>query len=350
MRYIPINQLEEGMILGQELFNASGAVLLEKNSALSEDNISYIAFLGIPGVYIDDEFSKEAQIKEVIKPEIKKAAVQAVQDVFSKSPEEGELSAEEARIQQIVEDIVKGILENKDIMLNLVELKGYDDYTFFHSTNVAILSGIIGVKCKVSDLELESLVMAGFLHDIGKIFIDQEIINAPRKLTSEELTLIKNHPRLGFDFLIKHFKFPNVVTQAVFEHHEWVNGNGYPLQKQKSDIMFISKILKAADVFDAMTSNRPYHAPFLPSEVMEYIMSRSGQEFDTRVVRVMAKELCVYPIGCEVELSTGDRGIVIENHHGFILRPTIKLLDSGKIINLSEDRSKWNLTISKLVM
>lgn len=354
MRYVPINQLKDGMILGQELFNASGKVLIEKHTSLTEENISYIAFLGIPGVYIDDEFSKEAMVEEIVSPEVKKAAVMAVHDIFVRSKtqekESLELSAEEARIQKIVEDIINNILENKDVMLNLVDLKSYDDDTFFHSANVAVLAGVIGVKCKVSDLELESLIMAAFLHDIGKIFIDPEVINAPRRLTDDEKALIMDHPRLGFDFLINHFNFPNVVTQAVYEHHEWVNGNGYPRRKDKNNIMFISKILKAADVYDAMINNRPYHAPFLPSEVMEYIMSRSGQEFDPRVVRVMSKELCVYPIGCEVELSSGQHGIVTKNHHGFVLRPTIKLLDTGDVVDLSEDRSKWNLTIKKLIV
>lgn len=355
MRYVPINQLKEGMILGQELTSGSD-VLLEKNTTLSDENISYIAFLGIPGVYIDDEFSKEAVIENVVEAEVRKEAISAVQDVFIKTSEdtpyadELEFSPEEERIQKIVEDIVNNILENKDVMINLMDLKTYDNSTFSHSASVAVLSGIIGVKCKISDLELESLVMAGFLHDIGKVFIDQDVINAPRRLTSEERDLIMNHPRMGFDFLVNHFHFPNVVTQAVYEHHEWFNGEGYPRQKEKNNIMFISKILKAADVYQAMTSNRPYHAPFLPSEVMEYIMSRSGTEFDPRIVRIMSKELCIYPVGCEVELSSGQRAIVIKNHHGFTLRPTVKTLDTGEVMDLSEDRTKWNLTIKKLIV
>lgn len=349
MRYFPVNQLKEDMILGQELYNAAGKILLENHTVLTGENISYIAFLGIPGVYVDDEFSKEAQIQEVIVPEVKRAAVSIVKDVFVKS-EDGTMDPEEERIKQIVEEIINSILENKDVMTNLLELKTYDDYTFFHSANVAVLSGVIGAKCNISEMEMEALVTAGFLHDIGKIFIKPEIINAPRQLTEAEKTLIKDHPRMGFDLLINNFHFDDIITQAVYEHHEWVNGEGYPRRVSKDGIMFISKILRAADVYDAMTSNRPYHAPFLPSEVMEYIMGRAGMEFDSKVVRTMSKELCIFPVGCEVELSDGNHGIVIDNHRGFVMRPTIKLIPSGDIIDLCEDRSKWKLVISRLLI
>lgn len=349
MRYMSVSQLKENMVLGQELFNASGKVLLEKHTTLTEEKISYIAFLGIPGVYIDDEFTKEVQIKEVIVPEVKREALAVVQDVFVKSTD-GDMDPEEERIQKIVEEIINNILDNKDVMTNLLELKSYNDYTFFHSTNVAILSGVIGAKCRLSDLELEYLVTAGFLHDIGKIFIKDDIINAPRKLTNEERTMMMDHPRLGYELLVKKFDFSDIVTRAVYEHHEWVNGEGYPKRKHNDDIMFISKILRAADVYDAMTSNRPYHSPFLPSEVMEYMMGRTGLEFDTKVMMTMSKELCIFPVGCEVELSDGTHGIVVENHRGFVMRPKIKIIPSGEIFDLCEDRSKWKLIISKLLM
>ena len=105
-----------------------------------------------------------------------------------------------------------------------------------------------------------------------------------------------------------------------------------------------------ADVYDAMTSRRPYHEPYLPSEVVEYIMGRSGMEFDPESVRVMANELSVYPVGCEVELSDGRHGIVAENHRGFVLRPTVKMLDDGSMLDLLNDHDALNLTITKLMM
>ncbi len=349
MRYYPIDQLKNGMTLGQEIHDASGRMLLAKYTPLTDENISYIAFLGIPGVYVDDQFTKDVEIREVVRPEVRKSAIQIVQDIFMAAVG-GNLSSKEAEIQQNVKNIVNNVLENEDVMYNIVEIKTYDDYTYFHSANVAILAGVLGAKAGFKQEELDDLVTAGFLHDIGKVFINPEIITAPRALTEQERIEMMDHPALGHDFLVKNYNFPKNVTDAVYEHHEWHNGGGYPRRLKGDEISRFAKILKLADVYDAMTSRRSYHEPYLPSDVVEYIMARSGMEFDPESVLIMANELAVYPVGAEVELSDGRHGIVIENHKGFVLRPTLRMLDDGKNLNLLDDRRALNLTITKLLM
>ncbi len=349
MRYYPIDQIKSGMILGQEIHDASGRMLIAKYSELSDENISFIAFLGIPGIYIDDQFTKEVEIREVVRPEVRKSAIQVVQDIF-RAAQGGHLPSEEASIQKNVKDIVDNVLENEDVMYNMVELKTHDDYTYFHSANVAILGGVLGAKAGLSQEQLDHIVTAGFLHDIGKVFINPEIITAPRKLTDEERLEMMDHPRLGYEFLVENYDFPKEVTDAVYEHHEWHNGGGYPRRLKGKEISELARILKIADVYDAMTSRRTYHEPYLPSDVVEYIMGRSGMEFDPPSVKVMANELSVYPVGVEVELSDGRRGIVVENHRGFVLRPTLKMLEGGEYLNLLDDRNALHLTIVKIMM
>ncbi|SCW55421.1 HD-GYP domain, c-di-GMP phosphodiesterase class II (or its inactivated variant) [Lachnospiraceae bacterium C10] len=337
------------MILGQEIYDSNGRMLLGKHTELTEENIAYIAFLGMPGVYVDDEFSEEIQIQEIIEPEVYKAAVQIVHRVFVYSVEPG-ADREEEELRQKVTEIVKAALAQKDVLYNLIHIKSYDGYTYFHSVNVAILSAVLGAKLHLSEEELMDLTTAGFLHDVGKVFIDTDIINAPRKLTPEERAMMMDHPRLGYDFLVTDYHFDEDVVQAVYQHHEWYNGQGYPRRLSGKDISMLARIIKVADVYDAMTGRRSYHEPYLPSDVLEYIMGRNGMEFDPEVVQLMSTELCVYPIGCEVQLSDGRHGVVLENHRGTIMRPTIKLLDSEEKLNLTDDRSTWNLTITKLMM
>ena len=351
MRYTPISQLKGNMILGQELYDASGHMLLAKHTTLTEENIAYITFLGIPGVYIDDKFSEEAKVEEVIRPEVKKAALRLVSEVFIQAAKDDVVaSEEEAEFRRQITMIVDAVLDKRDVMDSLVAVKTYDDYTFFHSANVAVMSGIIGAKMHLSRIELDDLVTAGFLHDIGKVFIDPDIINAPRKLTDEERVLMMDHPRLGYDFLAEEYNFSLGVLQGVYQHHEWYNGDGYPRRIRGENISLLARILKVADVYDAMTGKRSYHDPYLPSDVLEYIMGRSGMEFDPDVVQIMATEMCVYPIGCEVGLSDGRRGIIVENRRGLIMRPLIKLLDTDEMLDLAHDRDAWNLTITRLLM
>ncbi len=349
MRYYSIDQVREGMILGQELHDASGKMLMAKYTKLTTENVSFIAFLGLPGIYVDDHFSKEVEIREIVRPEVRKSAVRVVQKIFNQAAG-AEMPSGDFNLRENVKDIVGAVLDNDAVMYNLIEVRTYDDYTYFHSANVAILAGILGAKAKLGQQELNHLVMAGFLHDIGKIFVNPDIINAPRQLTEEERIDMMDHPRRGYEFLASNYDFPEEVLNAVYEHHEWHNGTGYPRRLKGDEISPLAKILKVADVYDAMTSRRSYHDPYLPSDVVEYIMGRSGMEFDPETVAIMAEELPVYPVGCEVELSDGRHAIVAKNHRGYVLRPTIKLLEDGSMLNLLDDQDTWNLTITKLMM
>ena len=351
MRYTPISQLKGNMILGQELYDATGRMLLAKHTTLTEENIAYITFLGIPGVYIDDKFSEEAKVEEIIRPEVKKAALRMISEVFIQASQDDTIEQEaEAEFRRNITMIVETVLDKRDVMDSLIAVKTYDDSTFFHSANVAVMAGIIGAKMRLSRIELDDLVTAGFLHDIGKVFIDPDIINAPRKLTDEERVQMMDHPMLGYDFLLEEYSFSKGVLEGVYQHHEWYNGDGYPRRLRGDSITLLARILKVADVYDAMTGKRSYHDPYLPSDVLEYIMGRSGMEFDPDVVQVMSTEMCVYPVGCEVGLSDGRRGIIVENHRGFIMRPTIKLLDTDELLDLANDRDAWNLTITRLLI
>ncbi len=354
MRYIPTNQLKPDMILGEDIFDASGRLLLGEDTILTAERIAYLEFLDVTGVYITDDLSRDIYVKNVVQPEIRRQAVATVHESFGLASNmdrrDEELASNEIKIRTYVESIVNEVLDNEHVMYNLIALKTHDDYTYFHSVNVAILAGIIGAKCGLMADELDDLVTAGFLHDIGKIFIAPDLINAPRRLTEEERIKMMDHPRLGYEFLVENYDFSDRVNRAVLEHHEWFNGGGYPYHRIGKELQTNSKILKAADVYDAMTSKRPYHPPFLPAEVMEYIWGRNAMEFSPSIVEVMTRELCIYPVGCEIELSDGRRAIVMENHVGYIQRPTIKLLDTGDVLNLKTDRSTLNLTIKKLLI
>ena len=349
MRYLPVNQLKAGMILGQELQDAKGHMLLEKHTKLTKENISYISFLEVGGLYIEDDISKDLEIKEVIQPEVKKSALHLVSELFGQLTEGGN-TPEEIELQENVQNVVDDVLEHRDVVYNLMEVRTYDNYTYFHSVNVGVLSGIIGAKIGLPKDDLNNVVTAGFLHDIGKVFIDPELINAPRRLNETERIRMMDHPREGYEFLLEHYDFPEDVVLGVYEHHEWYDGGGYPCRKTGKETKLSSRIIKAADVYDAMTSTRAYHDPYLPSEVLEYIMGRSGMEFDPEIVKTMVQELCVYPVGCEVELSNGEHALVMENHKGYSLRPIVKLMSNGRIIDLTADRNAWNLTIVKLMV
>ena len=283
MKYLPLTRLTMGMVLGQDIYDGFGSVLLKKHLIINEKCLKKLESWGFPGVYIDDEFSSIVEIETIIRPEIQKQALEMTSQIFSQSTmiEENE----EKRIREIVEDLVNEIISDGDIMYNLMNLRCYDNYTYFHSLHVAMVSILVGIHFGMEKEALQNLATAALLHDIGKKVIDIELLNSKRPLSDDEKLILLQHPKKGYEFLKDNFNFAPEVAEAVWQHHESYNGKGYPRHLAGDKISFFARIIKVSDVYDAMTSNRPYRKALSPSAVMEYIMSMNGMEFDPLVDR-----------------------------------------------------------------
>lgn len=348
MRYLPIAGLKEQMALGQDIYDGEGRMLLAKHQILNHDYILNLQTMGLQGVYIDDDFSEDIEIEQVIRPEIRRQALKTVHALFIGN--ENAEDAEEWKIRKLVMDVVEDILSQGDVMYNMMDLKNYDEYTFFHSVSVAVLATVLGARYGMDESELRILAAGGLLHDIGKRFLEVDILNAKRPLTEEERHIMLQHAKLGYEFLRDYYDFPEEVYLGVLEHHECYNGEGYPLRKSGEEISIYARIIKLADVYDAMVSKRPYRDALPPSDAVEYIMAMCGSEFDPHLVDLFIKWVAVYPVGCEVILSDDRHAVVAKNFHNFVLRPVVKLLDTSEVLNLNEDRNTRNITIIRTVV
>lgn len=345
MRYMPMAKVETGMTLGQDIYNGEGRLILGKRVILNHDNLQQLLKLGFPGIYIDDEFTEDLMIAQVIRPEVKREALKMVHDLFLDNKN---LPTEQHNLQEVVMNVMEEVLRNEDVMCNMLDIKTYDDYVYFHSVNVAVLSAMMGASCNMNKEELDILTTAALLHDVGKRFVEEDVLNVRRSLTDEERIMIVQHPKLGYDFLVENFDFLPEVYDSVLEHHEWYNGCGYPMRRSGSEIPIYARIIKLADVYDALTSKLPYHEPVPPSEAVEYIMANAGAEFDPELVDVFMHRIAVFPVGCEVSLSDGRRAVVMENYKEFILRPKVKVIPTGEVIDLKSDDGARSLTILEL--
>lgn len=347
MRYKPTISLQPGMALGQDIYDGEGRLVLAKHVILNEEYIEGLNTLGFPGIYIDDEFSEDILVPEVLRPEVKREALKLVHELFLTDVAK---PTGQKDLQSVVTNVINDVMNNGDVMCNMLDIKTYDDYTYFHSVNVAVLSAMIGASCSMTEYDINILTTAAILHDVGKRFVDVEVLNAKRGLTEEERRIIVQHPKLGYEFLKDHYEFPSYVYTSVLQHHEWYNGEGYPLRRSGNDIPLYARIIKLTDVYDALTSKRPYHSAFSPSEAVEYLMGNAGVEFDPDLVNVFLKKIAAYPMGCEVSLSDGRTAIVVENYEDFILRPKIKMIPDGEIVDLKNDPEARNITILELLM
>lgn len=354
MRFIPTFCLKEGMLLAKNLYNENGNLLLKKGLNIKKEYIEKIIDLGVQGIYVEDDISRDIKIESAINDELRLKSVQGIKNMFINiEKNKGTSKSDINQVGLLVENIVDDLVDNKNLMVNMIDIKLFDDYTFFHSVNVAVLSIIMGIALDLNKQELYKLGMGALLHDIGKVFISKEILNKKGKLTTEEFNKMKLHPLEGYKYIKSKFDLPIKSYIAILEHHEKYDGTGYPNKKVGDNISLFGRIISIADVYDALTSDRYYRKAWLPSDVMEYIMGGAGSHFDFDLVNLFVKKVAAYPLGTCVKLNNELVGIVVENYSDACTRPKIKLLNSNNedpvYIDLRYDFSSRNLTIVDVV-
>lgn len=353
MRYIPSSCLMPGMITAKDIYGYDNELMLSKDQVLTEAEIKRINNLEYQGVYIFDELSRDIEVKSIINSKLRNNTVKAIKDIYMQV-EDKDMPINKSsmvRLRDMVDDIVDEITVNKNAIINMLDLKTFDDYTYNHSVNVAVISIILGVSMGFSKTKLYELGLGALLHDIGKVFVPLEILEKKGKLSQEEFNQIKEHSLKGSNYLKEKWVIPMESNLAVLNHHERYNGTGYPYQLRGEKISELGRILAVADVFDALTSNRAYRSSFLPSEAMEYVMGGSGTYFDPKIVNVFVKKVVPYPAGTSVVLSNGLKGLVVENYMSYCMRPKIKVMNNNcdYYLDLCNDRKLLNVTIVGIV-
>ena len=349
MRFIPIELAKPGDCLAKSIFDDDGRILLRDGVALTEAFLARVKRLQIYSIYIQDAYS-ETVIEDVVKPELRQNAIKAVKQAFhsfekqnlnpnSTSSDEKKFAKEKQAyfqsIGSIAKDIIEEIINNKNVMISLVDIKSMDNYTYQHSVNVAILSLILGVQLHLSQSELFTLCMGALIHDIGKVLIPKEIVLKPGPLTDEEFKIIKEHTTKGYDYLRGCLDISAPSRIVALQHHEKINGQGYPDNLKDKSINRFARIVAIADVYDALTSDRSYRKAMCPNDAVEYILSHGDTHFDYEMVKVFSKTVVPYPPGTLVKLSNGDTAVVTDVFPNFALRPEVKVIKKGNNLYVS---------------
>jgi len=264
--------------------------------------------------------------------------------------------------KRLMQSIFNHIADNESFMLGLTNIKNFDEYTLNHSVNVCVLSISLGKKLGLDRNELVDLGLAAFFHDFGKLDIPKDILVKPSKLDEKERKTIEKHTFFGAVRLMdlkQGTSLPIEALSVALEHHESDGKVGYPILIRKRAIDLFSKIVKIVDVYDAMTTSRPYRKKnFSREEALSYILEKGSKEFDPIILKVFVDMIGICPIGSLVLLNTGEVGIVFEKHVDpqRIMRPKVKLISDengnkrdGDIVDLTEkdENNKYKRNIVK---
>lgn len=319
---------------------------------------------GIADTAPPPEQQPEEQDKTSFSAEIDRAAricakgKEAVISMFQEARMGRAIEAEAAA--PLVEEISNSILRNPGALISLARLKTADDYTFMHSVAVCALMIALARQLGLDEKQTHEAGMAGLLHDLGKAMIPIEVLNKPGKLTDAEFELVKTHPEEGHKLLLAGNGVGAMTIDVCLHHHEKIDGSGYPKRLNSETMSLFAKMGAVCDVYDAITSNRPYKAGWDPAESIKRMAEWKGH-FDTQVFQAFVKSLGIYPIGSLLRLESGKLGVVTEQGEQSLLTPKIKVFFSTKsqayippeVIDLArsaekiagrEDAAKWGIT------
>jgi putative nucleotidyltransferase with HDIG domain len=337
LRLVKTDTISQGTYLGKAIYNDKGKILLNEGVKLDQRLLKRLIGMGIHYIYIKDQKTKDIIIREPISAKMRNKAMNAIEQNFLElknvqiQSNSVILEKVASNLKDLIHDIIFEIKNNKDLLVLLADVYAYDHYIFTHSLSVTMYTLAIGMKLHLTEKELEILGLGAILHDVGKMKIPEQILLKPDRLSQEEYEEIKKHAEEGFQILRKIPSLSLVVAHCAYQHHERLDGSGYPRGIKDNEIHFFGKIIAVADVFDAVTSNRVYRQAMLPHEGLEILYSGSGTLFDQKIIEAFRQAVAVYPTGITVELNDGRKGIVSEQNEGLSDRPIIRILEEKGI-------------------
>lgn len=365
MKKLSTLQLVPGMIVAESVLSYDHQLILSKGTILTDKLITKLDLYGVlfiniensqPAVPVDPDTSKE-----VTRPaDLTYSDRIKLSPSFQQFKKDYELNVESFKtvVNDVVErnskldvnallhdclDIITSDKGQFSIMDMLHNMREYDDSTFTHCLNVALIANVFGTWLKWGPEEIELATMCGLLHDIGKLLVPHAIITKPGKLSAEEYAQIKKHPISGYQLLLEQDVNEHVLYSALM-HHERCDGTGYPMRLVGKQIDQYARIIAIADVYDAMTAARVYRGPLCPFRVIEIFETEGFQKYDVEYLLIFLEHVVNSYIQNQCRLSDGREGTIIAVNKDKLSKPFV--IVEGQYINLADYE---NLTITELL-
>ncbi len=321
---VKVHDLKPGMVVGYPLLRDDGVVLLREGVTLTRRLIERIKETGFECIYIRDRRFRDVDLEEAISYDVRRQALLTLNESFSSIMKGRQTSLEP--IRRLVDEIIDEVLSTKKSVVSLIQLRQHDDAVFSHSVNVSALSVFLGRFLGLSREQLRVLALGSLMHDLGKIRIPLEILNKPGTLTPSEWETMRGHPLWSVELMTGKVPEDSLSIAIALQHHERLDGSGYPYGLLEPDIHFLARICACSDVYDALTVDRPYRKRFSYAEALEYLMGNVGKLFDLQVVTTMVRHIAPYPVGEVVRLTTGEVGVVVRLNEGLPIRPVVRVI------------------------
>jgi putative nucleotidyltransferase with HDIG domain len=243
---------------------------------------------------------------------------------------------ETGKLEDLVSDIAQSVSRNRSALASILRLKTKDEYTYMHSVAVAALMVNLARELGFSDSQVRQAGIAGLLHDVGKMAVADNVLNKAGSLTDEELAEVRTHPERGHALLLQSGDVPAAALDVCLHHHEKIDGTGYPRGLSGEDISLLARMGAICDVYDAITSDRPYKKPWSAAESIGKMRGWKGH-FDEKLFEAFVRTVGIYPVGSLVQLVSGRLAVVTDIDRAHPTSPKVRVFLSAQGEALAPD-------------
>lgn len=325
MRKIDIQDAKPGMILAKEIISYAGIILLTPGIILTQDYLTKLLDLQISSVFIEDPLYEGIAAKEYISPELQQHALVVLNKTMKDLHNKGTFTIRS--IAKLATDLVEEVIAGPQVAMSLAGIFSHDTSTFTHSLNCAIYSILLGRFSDLSIAKLKELASGALLHDVGKNEISSQLLNKPGKLNAAEFELIKNHAQWGFEKLrTQRGELSSLIAHMAWQHHERIDGLGYPRGLQGESILYQARIVAIADVYEALTADRPYRPALNSRQAFEIMQAELGNHLDAQLGQCFLTKIAFYSPGTTVILSTRQTALIVSIPPDHPNRPVIRIV------------------------
>lgn len=349
MRLVSVNRLQAGMKLGKKIYNDEGLTLLADGVELTDALITRLGKIDIGYVYVEDALTADVEIPGMLQDETRNQALKAVRTQFQSMTGASNITKGfyhlDKKFSKIMDFILDDLSSQPDPMIMLLDMHTADNYLYVHSLNVCLYTLVLGIAHGYSKNDLKVIGMGALLHDIGKTQIPTKIVQKPGALSDEEFRHMQAHTEIGYRILKDEPNIPLLAAHCALQHHERIDGSGYPRGLTGPQIHEYAKWLGVADSYDAMTSNRVYKKAMLPHQAVEALYVGSGTLYEQKQLELFRDRVAIYPLGLTVTLSNGESGVVVKVDSSTPHRPVVRVLTGPE----GEAVSPFERDLSKLL-
>nr|WP_275579414.1 HD-GYP domain-containing protein [Halanaerobacter jeridensis] len=316
------------MELAKTIYDKNDIPVLKKNTKNLDKYVNHIKKLGIYYVYVRDEISENIDIDYIVKQKLRHQTKNSLKTIADDLKEGQRIDL--TKLKQQIKKIIESIVINKDKLIHVQSVRNNDEYVFAHSVNTTILSVKTALNMNMNRKLVKELALGTMLHDVGKMNIRSTVLEKKDELSEKEYQEVQKHVEYGYEWLRKEFDIPSLAKYIVRFHHEKTDGSGYPEGRKEEELHQVVKIVSVCDVFDALTSDRPFRLRWPNNKALDFIISHGGVTFDREVVKAFKDVVALYPIGTKVTLNNGRKALVSGHNEYFPERPEVKVIENAQ--------------------